>query len=103
MQPAVIASLLSSRLLSISSRGMNDSRCSHSLGSITTNPKNLNPCDWRKLWGERGVNRRVLLVFTVSSLVEDGFGRVIEGVNCDSLVRKVPLVVTLSVLLLMVC
>ena len=49
------------------------------------------------------MNRRVLLVFTVSSLVEDGFGRVIEGVNCDSLVRKVPLVVTLSVLLLMVC
>ena len=55
------------------------------------------------LWGEGGLNGRVLLVLAVSSLVEDGFGRVIEGVNCDSLVRKVPLVVTLSVLLLMVC
>ena len=49
------------------------------------------------------MNRRVLLVFAVSSLVEDGFGRAIEGVNCDSLVRKAPLVVALSVLLLMVC
>ena len=42
-------------------------------------------------------------MFAVSSLVEDEFGRVIKGANCDSLVRKVPLVVTLSVLLLMVC
>ena len=55
------------------------------------------------LWGEGGVNRRVLLVFTVSSLVEDGFGRVIKGVNCDSLVREVFLFVLMSVLLLMVC
>ena len=42
-------------------------------------------------------------MFTVSSLVEDGCGRVIEGVNCDSLGRKAPLVVVLSVLLLMIC
>ena len=55
------------------------------------------------LWGEGGLNRRVLLVFAVSSLVEDECGRVIEGENCDSLVRKMPLVVLLSVLLLMVC
>ena len=45
----------------------------------------------------------MLLVFAVSSLVEDGCGRVIEGVNCDSLVREVFLFVLMSVLLLMVC
>ena len=55
------------------------------------------------MWGEGGLNRRVLLVIAVSSLVEDACGRVIEGVNCDSLGSEVPLVVTLSVLLLMVC
>ena len=37
------------------------------------------------LWGEGGLNRRVLLVLAVSSLVEDECGRAIEGVNCDSL------------------
>ena len=55
------------------------------------------------LWGEGGLSWRVLLVLAVSSLVEDACGRVIEGVNCDSLGRKAPLVVVLSVLLLMVC
>ena len=45
----------------------------------------------------------MLLVFAVSSLVEDECGRAIEGVNCDSLGSEVPLVVLLSVLLLMVC
>ena len=55
------------------------------------------------MWGEGGLNRKVLLVFTVSSLVEDECGRVIGGVNCDSLGSEVPLVVLLSVLLLMVC
>ena len=103
IQPAVIVNLLISRSFSIPSWGMNDSRCSHSHGTVTTNPKNLNPCGWRKLWGEGDLNRRVLLVFAVSSLVEDACGRVIEGVNCDSLGRKAPLVVVLSVLLLMVC
>ena len=103
MQPAVIVLPFISRSFSISPRGMNDSRCSHSHASIATNPKNLNPCGWRNLWGEGGLNRRVLLVFAVSSLVEDACGRVIEGVNCDSLGSEVPLVVTLSVLLLTVC
>ena len=42
-------------------------------------------------------------MFAVSSLAEDGCGKVIKGVNCNSLGRKAPLVVVLSVLLLMVC
>ena len=42
-------------------------------------------------------------MFAVSSLVEDACGRVIEGVNCDSLVREVILYVLLTLLLLMVC
>ena len=56
-----------------------------------------------KMWGEGGLNGRVLLVLAVSSLVEDECGRTIEGVNCDSLVREVFLFVLMSVLLLMVC
>ena len=55
------------------------------------------------LWGEGGLSWRVLLVLTVSSLVEAECGRAIEGVNCDSLVREVFLFVLMSVLLLMVC
>ena len=41
------------------------------------------------LWGEGGLSWRVLLVLAVSSLVEDVFGRVIKGVNCDSLGSEV--------------
>ena len=44
------------------------------------------------------VNWRVLLVFCVSSLIENGIKR--EGVNGDSIVREVLLIVLLSVLLL---
>ena len=55
------------------------------------------------MWGEGGVNRRVLLVLAVLILVEAECGRAIEGLNCDSLGSEVPLVVLLSVLLLMVC
>ena len=41
------------------------------------------------MWGEGGVNRRVLLVLAVLILVEAECGRAIEGLNCDSLGSEV--------------